>query len=153
MDAPVADMEGLSIVLRGHFNPAIITHGWLLSQKLLSVEDFTETRPDLITANVSNFHTPWFSCHVTSDMMQVSTAEPEQMERVRDVTTGILRALPHTPVGVMGINHDFHFKTDGQAEWGSPDVSVGHVRPGSAGRRPPRVSMAMAIGASGVWKP
>ncbi len=31
-----------------------------------------------------------------------------------------------------------------ETRFGSPDVSVGHVRPGSAGQRPPRVSMAGA---------
>ena len=36
---------------------------------------------------------------------------------------------------------------------GSTDVVVGHFRPGSAGQRPPRVSMAMAISASGLWNP
>ena len=34
---------------------------------------------------------------------------------------------------------------------GSTDVVVGHFRPGSAGQRPPRVSMAMPIRASGLW--
>jgi hypothetical protein len=37
-------------------------------------------------------------------------------------------------------------KTDG-----STDVVVGHFRFGSAGQRPPRVSMAMPIRASGLW--
>ena len=37
------------------------------------------------------------------------------------------------------------------AAGGSTDVVVGHFRPGSAGQRPPRVSMAMPIRASGLW--
>ncbi len=37
---------------------------------------------------------------------------------------------------------------------GSPDVFVGgYDRPGSSGQRPPRVSMAMAMSASGLWNP
>jgi hypothetical protein len=37
---------------------------------------------------------------------------------------------------------------------GPCDVSVGQVsRPGSGGQRPPRLSIASAISASGVWKP
>ena len=36
---------------------------------------------------------------------------------------------------------------------GSTDVVVGHFRPGSGGQRPPRVSMAMAMSASGLWNP
>src|SRR5664280_2966265 len=35
--------------------------------------------------------------------------------------------------------------------YGSPDVSVGHFRPGSSRLSPPRVSMAMAMRASGEW--
>jgi hypothetical protein len=34
---------------------------------------------------------------------------------------------------------------------GSPDVFVGHFRPGSSSLSPPRVSMAMAMRASGEW--
>ena len=37
------------------------------------------------------------------------------------------------------------------ARLGSTDVVVGHFRFGSAGQRPPRVSMAMPIRASGLW--
>lgn len=36
---------------------------------------------------------------------------------------------------------------------GSPVVFVGQFRPGSGGQQPPRVSMAMAMSASGEWKP
>ena len=36
---------------------------------------------------------------------------------------------------------------------GSPDVSVGHFRPGSSSSSPPRVSMAIAMRASGEWYP
>ena len=32
-------------------------------------------------------------------------------------------------------------------------VVVGHFRPGSAGQRPPRVSMAMAVKCVGLWNP
>ena len=117
MEQLAADTEGVSIVLRGHFNPAIITHGWLMAQKLISVEDFTETRPDLLTPDVSHFETPWFQCHATSDMLQISTGDPSEMERARDIAVGILRALPHTPVAVMGLNDDFHFQTKGQSQW------------------------------------
>lgn len=117
MPRPFVELEGLSIVLRGHFNPAIVTPGWLLAQKLLSVEDFTETRPDLITSDMSNFHGPWFTVNVTSDTLQVSTGDLAETEPIRDLIVGILRALPHTPVGVMGINHDFHFRVDNVAEW------------------------------------
>ena len=40
---------------------------------------------------------------------------------------------------------------DPKEQSGSTDVVVGHFRPGSAGQRPPRVSMAMPIRASGLW--
>jgi hypothetical protein len=117
MATPEVGLEGVNVVLRGHFNPAIVTHGWLLAQKLLSVEDFGNTRPNLITPEVSNFTTPWFTCQVTSDALQLSTTEPPEMEPLRDMAVGILKTLPHVPVGVMGINHDFHFKVGDLDEW------------------------------------
>ena len=40
---------------------------------------------------------------------------------------------------------------DGQRRMGSPDVFVGHFRPGSSSSSPPRVSMAMAMRAPGEW--
>jgi hypothetical protein len=117
MDKPVADVQGLSIVLRGHFNPAIITYGWLLAQKLISVEDFADTKPGVATADISNFQAPWFQCNATSDLLQISTLDPAEFEATRDLTVGILRALPHTPVGAMGINHDFHYRVETDDEW------------------------------------
>lgn len=117
MEKPVADVQGLNIVFRGHFNPAIITHGWLLAQKLLSTEDFLATTPRLATADISNFEAPWFQCNVTSDLLQISTIDFGEFEATRDLAVGILRALPHTPVGVMGINHDFHYTVATADNW------------------------------------
>ncbi|WP_270889982.1 hypothetical protein [Pedococcus sp. 5OH_020] len=111
------ELESASIVIRGHFNPAIITHGWLLAQKLISSEDFLETKPRLATPDISNFEAPWFECNATKDALQLSSDKLAETDRMRDIAIGILRALPHTPVAALGINHDYHFKTATDAQW------------------------------------
>lgn len=107
----------VNIVVRGHFNPTIISPGWLLAEKLISADDFTESQVEIIAPELSRFQATWLQCQVTPDTLLVSTADPSESERLRDLAVGILRTLRHTPVAALGINRVVHFGTESAVAW------------------------------------
>jgi hypothetical protein len=114
---PTLSIQTASIVLRGQFNPAILSPGWLLAEGLLGPKEALDVRSQVILNQLSTFHTSWLQCQVTEDQLVASTDEPPEFERLRDVLVGILKTLPHTPVSAMGINRTFHFQMPSWEDW------------------------------------
>lgn len=106
--APVA-LDGISVVVRGHFNAAIFSPLWLLQQELIGASDYSAAEIEVITSEFAVFKTGWLNCQVTPDSLQLNTTDLDEFERLRDVAVGIFNALPHTPVGALGINRQLHF--------------------------------------------
>lgn len=101
--------DSIVIVVRGQFNAAIFSPAWLLHQRLIGASDYAKASVEIVTREFASFQTAWLRCQVTPDTFQVSTTEPEEFERVRDVAVGVLSTLAHTPVAALGINREFHF--------------------------------------------
>lgn len=110
-------IEGLTIVIRGAFNPAIFTPSWFRDQDLIGVTESEAQTIELITREVAVFSMGWLQCHATADALQLSTEEPEEFERLRDVAIGVLRILSHTPLSALGINRDFHTTMKSIDQW------------------------------------
>lgn len=111
------EIDGLSIVIRGNLNPAIFSPAWLFYQKLIGKEEFDNVEVELITSQIALFTPSWFSIQVTPDRLALTTVEPDEFERLRDLAVGILNLLPHTPIGALGINRDVHIKLESEADW------------------------------------
>ncbi len=117
MTKPSVAIQGASIVLRGEFNPAILTPGWLAAQGLLGEKESTLIHNQAVLNRLSIFHVSWLNCQATEDQLQLTTEEPPEFSRLRDVAAGILEVLSHTPISVMGINRHFHFQMPTYEEW------------------------------------
>lgn len=114
---PELALDRVDVVIRGNFNPSILSPAWLLGQDLIGRIEFEQAEVDLISRDLAVFRTGWLSCHATPDTMQFWTEDPVEFERVRDVAAGTLRALPHTPVSALGINRAIHFQVDTLEKW------------------------------------
>jgi hypothetical protein len=102
-------LDQISVVIKGNFNAAIFSPLWLLDQKLIGTDEYSAAQIEVISAEFASFSTEWLRCLVVPDTLQLSTEEPAEFERVRDVAVGLLNALPHTPVAAVGINREIHF--------------------------------------------
>src|SRR5438477_9077932 len=96
MDEPDIRSEGVSVVLRGALNPAIISPGWLLAHDLVSEDEHDESKPEAIVPNLSIFTVATLRFQVTTDLLSVQTENQREFERTRDVVVAILTLLPHT---------------------------------------------------------
>ncbi len=112
MALPELMVDGVDIVVRGRFNPAIFSPAWLLNQGIIGATEYEAAEVLLITRDVAAFSTGWLRCQVTPDALQLSTLEVDEFERARDAADSVLLALPHTPVSALGINRAVHFVVD-----------------------------------------
>ncbi|MCV7154352.1 hypothetical protein [Mycolicibacterium pyrenivorans] len=113
----VIAIDGISVVVRGHFNAAIFSPLWMLQQNLIGPNDFASAEIEVITSEFASFSTGWLNCQVVPDTLQLNTSEGAEFERVRDAAIGILSALPHTPVAAVGINRSLHFQANSKEQY------------------------------------
>lgn len=97
-------LDAVEVVVKGSFNPAIFSPAWLLGEDLIGVAEYDNVEISLISRDFASFTAGWLRCDVTPEGCQFATQEPEEFERLRDVTVGVLRALPKTPIAALGLN-------------------------------------------------
>ena len=107
-------------MLIGEFNPAIITPWWLVHVGFLSADDAQQLTEVTTLPRLSIFQAAWLRCDARDDgLFQFSTSQSLEYDRLRDLVLGVLRTLPHVPLGAMGLNRDFHFQSSSPDVWHS----------------------------------
>jgi hypothetical protein len=104
--AAVRESELLSIVVLGQFNPATFQPAWFANEGLLRPGEAEASEVEIIHRDVSIFTAGWVRVQVTHDRMHVQTERESDREALRDLATGTLSLLRHTPTNVVGVNHD-----------------------------------------------
>lgn len=117
MTGPDRAVDSVTVVVKGHFNPAIFSPAWMLREELIGPGDYDDAELQIISPDLSIFQVGPIALQVARDSLQVATTEPADFERARDVTVGIVKALHHTPIGVLGINRAIHFEVSSIEEW------------------------------------
>ncbi len=106
---------GVSVVVLGDFNPAIFTPAWFALHGLLSESAADNADLKVASPQVTAFSTEWLDLQVTADRFQANTQQAPLI-RVRDLAVRVFREhLHHTPLRVIGINRDVHFRVTDQA--------------------------------------
>ena len=109
------EIDGVSIVLLGSFNPAIFTPAWFALHGLLpkGVADSAELA--VAHQQVTSFVADWLRLEVTPDRFQVETVQAPHI-RVHDLAMRVFEEhLPHTPLTAFGINRNVHFQVENVA--------------------------------------
>jgi len=114
--------QGVNIVIRGQFNPAIFHPAWFQAQKLVRSQEADAAKIEVIQQDVAIFTMEWLQFRIVGDRFQVGTTQEAFYEPLRDLVIGVLDILNHTPLRVMGLNRDFHFRLESEKAW----HAVGH---------------------------
>lgn len=109
--------QGVSIVLRGQFNPVIFHPAWLSAQNLIREQEAEAAEIEIIHPQAAIFDMEWLRIRVTRDRFQAESIQEAYYEAVRDVVVGLLTILNQTPLNVMGINRQFHFSLESEEAW------------------------------------
>jgi len=114
---PAAGIAGISVVLLGDFNPAILHPAWLAAHDLLRQEEADAAEIQLVSRDLTVFSTEWVELAASPDRFSVASASAPSYNLLRDLTIGVFRLLPHTPIRALGINRNQHFPVEDVGAW------------------------------------
>jgi hypothetical protein len=117
--SPKPEIQSISIVALGSFNPAIFQPRWLSSNGLIRDEEavVAEREMQIIHRQVSIFSTEWFSLQVTDASFTIDSLDPTKSPALRDLAINIFNVLEHTPITAFGLNTNRHFHMKSEEEW------------------------------------
>jgi hypothetical protein len=84
----------------------------LLSQRYTDAAKIGIIRPE-----VTIFSIEWCRIEVTEDRFAVGTTHEAYFERLAELVIKTFRILEHSPIRVMGINYDVHFRVESEEKW------------------------------------
>ena len=111
------ELEDVSIVLVGSFNPAIFHPVWFAREKLIQQDEADRADVKIVSHDVSVFSIGWLAVEVTLDRFAARTGQIQNLEPLRDLVRGTFGLLRHTPVKQMGINRIAHFRSPSEEAW------------------------------------
>ena len=104
------EIDGVSVILVGSFNPAIFTPAWFALHGLLP-EGIADSA-DLAVAHkqMTMFNADWLRLEVTPDQLNVETVQAPHV-RIHDLVLRVFgEHLHHTPLTAFGLNRNVHFQ-------------------------------------------
>jgi len=111
------EIQGMSIVLLGDFNPKIFQPAWFAAENLIRSSEAEAVNIEIINPEIAIFNLDWLQVQITRDRCAISTAQEPYYEIVRDLCLGTFKLLKHTPIRVMGINWRAHFRMRSIEDW------------------------------------
>lgn len=117
MSDPKPQIEGISIVLLGEFNPPIFQPAWFALHDLIRPEEAESAKIDVIHPEVVSLTIGKIHLQVSRNRYYASTIDPSIYEILRDMTLGAFRLLHHTPSDRIGMNWDLHFGLSSEETW------------------------------------
>lgn len=111
------EIQGVSIVALGSFNPAIFQPLWFSGNNLIRQEEANDAKVEIIHKDVAVFSTEWFSLQVIGDRYALDTEDPTKYQPLRDLALGTFKILEHTPIRAFGFNSFQHFRMPSEDEW------------------------------------
>lgn len=117
MDTQQPEVQGVSVVLLGDFNPKIFQPAWFAAEGLIRKQEAEEAKIGIIHPEVVSFELEWLQLQVMRERFAVSTTQEPYYEISRDLVLGTFNLLRHTPLHKMGINTDMHFRMRSEETW------------------------------------
>ena len=117
MNAQLPDIQSLSVVFLGDFNPKIFQPAWFAAQGLIRQQEAEEAKVEIIHPEVVSFSLEWLAFQVTREQCALTTTQEPYYVVMRDLIVGTFNLLQHTPLHKLGINIDMHFRMDSEASW------------------------------------
>lgn len=108
-------IESLSIVIVGDFNPVIFQPFWLANKCLIREDEAKNAVIDVIHNEIVKYDLDWVNIQITKNRCEFKTKVP-YFDPLKDLIVGIFKILNETPIKLFGINHlyDFSLQTPEQ---------------------------------------
>src|SRR6266540_2804734 len=117
MPTPIPEIRGISIVITGQFNPTIFQPQWFSTEGLLTGAEADSATIQIIHPDVAAFELPWLSIQVQRERFQATCISQPHFERVAALVCDAFELLRHTPLRMLGINHEAHYRASTLEKW------------------------------------
>jgi hypothetical protein len=117
MDSLKTELEAFAIVLIGSFNPPIYQPEWFARMGLIREEEAKNAKIDVVHADIASALIGSIKIQVRSDRFTATTLNAADYETLRDLVVGTFKTLPHTPIRLMGLNFDAHYRLSSLEAW------------------------------------
>jgi hypothetical protein len=112
------EVEEVSVVVLGSFNPTIFQPLWFSANGLLPSNESENAQIQIVHSEVTNFISgDWLKVEVTQNRFLVSTGDPSRANELRDLALGTFQILEHTPLEKLGFNRNIHYRIDNEELW------------------------------------
>lgn len=114
------EIEALTIVAVGNFNPAIFHPLWFSKIQMFSETEINQALEEfkgVVHKDIAEFQIDWCHFVVQTNRIIVSTRMDAYFERLRDLLYATFKELIHTPVTAVGINPEADFKASSHERW------------------------------------
>ena len=98
--------QSVAIVVLGAFNPSIFQPSWFVQEELVRSEEGESVELEIIHPEITIFNMEWFQFQANRDRLVIRSSRESHFEAVRDLASGVLDILRHTPTCAVGVNHD-----------------------------------------------
>ena len=123
------EMDAISVVVVGNFNPAIFTPAWFALHELLPEGAATSAELEVAHPEITQFRSDWLNLEVRTDRFVAQTTQAPYI-RVCDLAVRVFKEhLPHTPIRAFGINREVHFCVHAAAERNQIGRALAPVKP------------------------
>lgn len=102
-------IQELSLVVVGDFNPAILHPSWFAGSNLIRSSEAQEAKLEVVHHELASFELSWMRLDSTTNRLSVSTRQEPYFAPLRDLLEGLMTLLEHTPVHALGINWGFYY--------------------------------------------
>jgi hypothetical protein len=114
---PACEIDQVSVVIVGSFNPTIFQPDWLASNNLIREEEAEAADIEIIHKQITSFSIEWLKVQATHDRLLFAASDASKQGPLKDVVVGAMGLLEHTPVTALGLNSDSHYHMQSEAEW------------------------------------
>jgi hypothetical protein len=111
------EIQGMTVVLLGDFNPKIFQPAWFGGQGLIRQTEADEADVKIVHPDVVEFSLDWLVVQVTRERFSADTQQDAFFEAMRDLVLGTFDLLSHTPLTRMGINMAMHYRMESEDAW------------------------------------
>jgi hypothetical protein len=99
-------IETLSVVFLGDFNPIIFQPSWLALKNLIREDEANNAKIEVIHNEIVKYElNDWLTLEITKNRCQFKTSKVPYFEPMKDLIIGIFTILRETPIYSFGINH------------------------------------------------
>jgi|GEM_PF-758470 len=117
MSMPELAVDTATIVIKGSFDPNLLSPAELVNQGLVASSQLSDAVQKFSAPDISILETERIRLVANREVIEITAQQSDEFEPMRDLAVGILRTLTSASIGMLGINRNVHFAAKNEQAW------------------------------------